>query len=484
MKLIIGNSYCKLEGDNDLAHSSIKNLLTYRNEIDAERNQIFGKMKYFRSIGDKKKFNACEIRLKILEESEWVCWYNDQQFPTGHLNMVKDLLNALGVILSVVDNRDLTKDSIILRWKNKPFTPRGYQQEVIDLCTKAGRGVIESAVGTGKTLMMGYIIKDISVKTLIVVPSRGLKEQISEEMTIWFGTKNVQVLDGAQIRKGKVLKNIRIVTVQTLAALRKTGDLAGFLSDIEAIFFDEVHHAGSKSYTDLLHDMNHISWRFGFTGTFMRNDSKSLDLWGVLSNKLYSYPAWKAIEDGYLTPIQLITHQMEGKKGRNYQKEYDVNYCGNQDILEKVAEIIYDSASGDQILILVNKKDKAGKLFHEYLNALGVANTYISGDDKSAVITQTIKDFNDKKINILIGSSVLGEGIDLRSADHLLLCQGGKSEIAIVQATGRLVRLFEGKQLGYLHDFDFKNTKYMTKHCEVRLDIIRRNFQPVKEIEV
>jgi hypothetical protein len=58
------------------------------------------------------------------------------------------------------------------------------------------------------------------------------------------------------------------------------------------------------------------------------------------------------------------------------------------------------------------------------------------------------------------------------------MCQGGKSEIAIVQATGRLVRLYEGKVIGYLHDFKFINTKYMEKHYAQRVDIYDRNFQP------
>jgi len=112
------------------------------------------------------------------------------------------------------------------------------------------------------------------------------------------------------------------------------------------------------------------------------------------------------------------------------------------------------------------------------LNLNGIKNNYISGDDKKEIITQTITDFNDRKINVLIGSSVIGEGIDVRSTDHLVMCQGGKSEISIVQATGRGVRLFEGKSMAYLHDFKFTKTKFMIKHYEERVNILKRNFEP------
>jgi hypothetical protein len=56
------------------------------------------------------------------------------------------------------------------------------------------------------------------------------------------------------------------------------------------------------------------------------------------------------------------------------------------------------------------------------------------------------------------------------------MAQGGKSEIAVTQAVGRLVRLFDGKIKGYLHDFRFNNTRYLIKHLEQRLEIYKKNF--------
>ena len=35
-----------------------------------------------------------------------------------------------------------------------------------------------------------------------------------------------------------------------------------------------------------------------FTGTYMLADSKTLEMWGILSNVLYEYPAYQAIEEG------------------------------------------------------------------------------------------------------------------------------------------------------------------------------------------
>ncbi len=267
------------------------------------------------------------------------------------------------------------------------------------------------------------------------------------------------------------------MTIQSLASLQKSNELSHLVCDIDALFVDEIHHAGSKSYTDLLHEISHIYYRFGFTGTFLRNDSKSLDMWGFLSNKLYSYKASKAIQEGYLTPTKLKIWDVKGKRHQNYQKEYTANYCGNPEMLGIIQEILLNN-SEDQILILVKQKDKSGKIIHEFLNTLNIDNRYISGDDKKEDISSTISDFNDKKFNVLIGSSVIGEGIDVRSTDHLIMAQGGKSEIVIVQAVGRCVRLFEGKKEAFIHDFNFIGTKYMKKHLLQRLNVYENNFEP------
>src|SRR5262249_36267663 len=152
------------------------------------------------------------------------------------------------------------------------------------------------------------------------------------------------------------------------------------------------------------------------------------------------------------------------------QTEYDMNYCANPQLLEKVAEIV-SGYSESQMLILVNKKDKCGLVIHEYLNSLGIDNSYISGDNDKDEINNTIRNFNDKNIRVLIGSSVIGEGIDVRSTDHLIMCQGGKSEITMVQAAGRVLRLYEGKAQAFIHDFRFEGSRYMIKHADEREEI-------------
>lgn len=476
MRIVVQNSFSRIEGIiTPDANALITRLLTYHNDIEAEKGQIFYQMKQAKRFNNRKQYGACLARLKQLEGEEYVCLFKSNAFPTGLLNLVQEGLKALNTTFELDDRRQNPGTTAILRWNNAPWDPRYYQKEMIAAGLKAGRGVFEAAVGTGKSLVMANIIKETSVNSLVIVPSRGLSGQLYNDFKNWFGFGNVQLLDAEKIRKITTVRPISIVTVQSLASLKKNGEFASFAKKIDAIHGDEIHHSGAASYTNLLEDLDHVYYRFGYTGTFLRNDNKTLEMWGFLSNRLYSYPAHQAIAEGFLTPIEAHVHVLAGKPHMNYQTEYDNHYCSNPDLLAKVADICMGNHS-DQILILVAKKDKCGLIIHEYLKTLGVENAYISGDNSKEEINGTIQAFNDKQVRVLIGSSVIGEGIDVRSADHLIMCQGGKSEITMVQAAGRLVRLYPGKLTGYLHDFRFVGSNYMEKHIEDRIETYIKNF--------
>jgi superfamily II DNA or RNA helicase len=493
IKLSVSNSFVKCSDLSEKERASVKALLTYKVDFGAQKLRLVFKMKAMQRKAQTCKsakqagfFKAMVQKtyqeIEDIKKKEIVCWFRDDAFPTGHLELVKNYLSKKEYQFVLDDLRIVPKKTHIYKWVNQPEELRYYQKEIIAKCLAESRGVIESAVSSGKTLMMTCVIKEMGVKTLLVVPSSALSKQIYDEVSNYLGKHMVEIVDTKKVRAKADLKPIRIVTIQSLASLNKTKDIGHILKGVDCVMGDEFHHWGSKSATDLLPHLDSVYSRIGWTGTFMRNDSSLLDLYGILSNVLHRYPAYQGVKDGFLTPIIKVNHELSGTLKLNYQKEYDENYCGNPDMLGIIKKILIEMAVDKQVLILINKKDKSGNIIHKFLKAEGFECSYISGDNSKEEINDTIKKFNAKKINILIGSSVIGEGVNVRSTDHLILAQGGKSEIAIVQAIGRLVRLYEGKEYGYLHDFCFQNTKYMLKHYNMRTEIIKRVFNPEKEI--
>jgi len=487
--LFVRNSFCVLAAFPTHIMDMVRELLTYEDEsVQHEIKKTFGLIEYYKGKGKKYTRTVYALRSKLdhLKKRQKVCWLTGNKFPTGHLPMVKDLLESLRFNdWKLEDVRVLPSHSAVFRWRNKPPDPRYYQKEMVALGLHHYRGVFESAVGTGKSLILTLLIKELGVNTLIIVPSSGLQEQLGRSLELAFGSNMVCELKTPDVKKGKKLAPIRLTTVQTLASLQKQGLLRDALHDVDMVMVDEIHHAGAESYTALLPELDHIYFRFGFTGTFLRNDSRTLDMWGFLSNRLYHYPPYQATKEGYLTPVEMHIERLPGVANRDYQKEYDANYCvkvergrakGAEELMNAIKRRVEAIPDDEQILILVDRKDQTGKIIHDLLKASGIDNAYISGDDKKEVIADTIESYNKKEIRILVGSTVIGEGIDVHSSQHLILANGGKSPIKLVQAIGRCVRLHPGKKISYVYDFCFEGTCYLEKHCGQRIDTFANHF--------
>lgn len=503
-EILVGNSFCRLQNFGEKETEVLAEAISYTDEDKLfEAREISTKVlslkKFYNSRKDRIKPLAAKkmrymihklegIRDKLLNEAN-VCFLKDDSFPTGHLKLVSDALKESRVDFKVSDLRLVPKPKGLFK-DAKPLAvkPRYYQEIFHKEALKNHRGVCVSAVGSGKSLLLERFIREFDQKSLIVTPGSDLAIQLSDGLNESLGGSYSGILTTPFLRKvlaGKaVCPPIQIATVQGLAALQKSGLLSEALRGVGLLAIDECHHMGSATYVNLLPELDHIYYKFGFSGSFLRNDSKTLDMWGVLSDVLYEYPAHQAIEDGFLTPIEATIWEVKGIKKAKYQTEYTKNYCGNPRLLSKIADICTNfAAPKDQILILVNRKDKSGAVISQFLEDQGLLNTFISGDSPKADIKASIKAFNNREIRILIGSAIIGEGIDIRSTDHLIMAQGGKSPIQITQAVGRLVRLYEGKAKGYLHDFAFTGTKYMLKHTVERISLYESNFAAEVTVE-
>jgi len=61
-------------------------------------------------------------------------------------------------------------------------------------------------------------------------------------------------------------------------------------------------------------------------------------------------------------------------------------------------------------------------------------------------VEAAVKDFNEGKIQCLIGTSAISTGVDLLPVGCLIYLQGGTSEIKVRQAIGRGTRIIPGKK--------------------------------------
>lgn len=480
----VENSFTSIAEYSSADKTLIEATLTY---IDAEKEKekiaLIIAIKNAVRYGHSKKAGFLRDKLEQIGDTK-VCLLKDDKFPTGVLFMVlENLENAHKNPLfkgrftkyAVNDIRVKPRGTEIYRLANRFPALRYYQSECVDRAIDANRGTFEVCVGGGKTLIASNIIKRLGVRVLFIVPSSALLEQTARVFSGYFGKSQVQEITTKDVKARKKLKPIRVATVQTLASLNKQGLLSHLVEDVEMLMIDEAHHSGASSYTSLLPKLNHVYYRFNFSGTYTRNDSKIMELWGVCGEKLYKYNAAQAIEDGFLTPVKFKVRSLGGSAANQFHKEYTNNY-GSREFLDAIVEEVQGIAKDKSILILVDRKEAVGHQIRDWLKVSGIVSTYVTGDNSRDEIVEAMELFNEKKIRILIASTILGEGADIRSTDVLILGRGGKSDIAITQAIGRAVRLYPGKKLAQVIDFDFKYSNWMNKHTRMRTENYAEEF--------
>jgi len=476
------NSLSKIVKASELELKLAKKALTYFDE-NKKKNYERLQIALARTFSIRKKAWIVG-QLKQYENYNVCLLNNDNTFPTGLVFKIKELYelakndsryNTKLFELKIINKQIKPEAYNIFRWNNTPPKMRYYQEECLSIAEKENRGTFEVCVGGGKTLIAANIIKSTGVNTLFIVPSSALAQQTYEVFSSYFGKSKVQQLTTKIVKDNKKLGPILISTVQTLGSLTKQNLVHKVMNHVHSMMIDEAHHSASSTYMNLLPYMDHIYYRYNFSGTYIRNDAKIMELWGVCDKKLYKYSSAQATKDGYLTPVEFKIKTIRGEYHSVYNTEYSKNYSSKV-FLDEIVNQVKSIPSDKQILILVDRKELVGQQIHDFLKVAKIESTYVTGDNNKKELSKAMEDFNNKKTRILIASTVLGEGADIRSTDYLIMARGGKSEIAITQAVGRAVRLYPDKKTATVIDFDWSGPKWLGKHTKLRMETYVKEF--------
>jgi superfamily II DNA or RNA helicase len=158
----------------------------------------------------------------------------------------------------------------------------------------------------------------------------------------------------------------------------------------------------------------------------------------------------------------------------NTRKYLYENHITNQ-AAAKMANQFADQ--GLQTLILIQEVDQFIYL-HPHLKheTRFVFGDNLTKDQKERIpklyhkpdLLKSVADFNDRKFKVLVGSSSISTGTDIRSVDRIIFLMGGTSEIKVRQAVGRGTRLCEGKNGFEFIDFSVDSLADLKRHAKIR----------------
>jgi len=216
-------------------------------------------------------------------------------------------------------------------------------------------------------------------------------------------------------------------------------------------------------------------YRYGFTGTYIRPDGADLEMFGVLSNVLFTKSTSELIEEGFLVRpyITMLHYEVKGPTGKKLRLPYrDAYKYITMDI--KLNSVIADWVNdkikqGKQTIVLVRLKEHG-----ELLQRLIPDAIYLNGSDKKSYVEAVKRSFNAKKIRCMIATSIFGEGQNIPSIDCFANARFQKTEIQTMQGIGRALRKIDGKDKAEVLDIFIVGQKNLEDHSIERLRSYRK----------
>lgn len=386
------------------------------------------------------------------------------QFRTGLLPRILKDLELIGCKdIKLIQPKDQTITPIVLKVKN--FEYRDYQEEAILECITRKRLIVESPVGSGKTLIMAGLVKSINEKTVILFGEKGILNQTYE----FFKSCGIKSL-GVNSGEGYIYGDVMLSTVQSIDKILDT-----HLQQAKVLIVDEAHQfCKGEMRVAAIEAFPNAIYRAGFTATVPSEKSDihgRLTLEGAFGEVYSTRSISDLIADGKLAKpiIQIVEYSPKDiDETLNYIDQYDKHIINSDERNNKIITIansIIDKNSNSKILILVKNL--------EHLSILKdrIKNCYtVEGKDSLEDRYDTIKAFiKPGKSSCLIGTNVMQTGISINEITHMINARGLKGEIPTIQGLGRGIRKSESKVEMYFYDF-FDKVPYLDSHSESRIE--------------
>jgi len=162
----------------------------------------------------------------------------------------------------------ITKEELLefIKELNLPFEPRDYQIDAVLYALNNTNGIVISATGSGKSLMiyilLMYQYKKLNNKSLLIVPNVSLVEQMYNDFKD-YGLTNIDETVH-KIYSGKPKHFEKPITISTWQSIYKNKEM---FEDIGCIVVDECHRARSESINTIIQASINSKYKIGFTGT-------------------------------------------------------------------------------------------------------------------------------------------------------------------------------------------------------------------------
>ena len=335
--------------------------------------------------------------------------------------------------------------------------PRTYQVETVFHALKEYRKTIVSPTGSGKSLMIYSIaryLKSIGKRTLIVVPSKGLVEQMTKDFEDygWDVEENVH-----KIYQGHSLDTKAPVTISTWQSIY--GLDKKWFRQFDGVIGDECHNFKAKCLNNIMKKMPDAKWRYGFTGTLDGKNVHKLILEGQFGPVFQTTSSSDLMDKGFLAQlkVEIITLKHEPQSFATYNDELEA--IGLMEERNKFITNLSCDLKGN-VLVLFTRVEGQGLPLYEMVKSKTDRPVHLIYGDTDVKVREEIRSIAESSNNnIILGSyGTMSTGVNIKNLHHVVFASPSKSRIRVLQSIGRGLRKAKGKESVLLYDIadDFR----------------------------
>lgn len=461
------------------------------------------KFKVFLSWEDSKYMDE---DIKSFEDD----WNNKNEFldvidvpkaaKEGLIKLAPDTIDELMVLpLSYSEKR---------KFDNKKDL-RDYQEEAISKWFENGKqGIFEMATGTGKTFTALNCISKLlkeheELLTIIACPYAHLVEQWAAEVENFLDVKCYRLYASGNSKWKKDLADLifdfdlGVVDKAIILTTHNTFSGEFFINEISNVsidsllIVDEVHHVASSSFS--LGLLNQYDYRLGLSATpYVHNNDEATDLLlNYFNGIVFTYGLKEALtpqedDDSYLTPydyfpkrvilnidemneysrlskkIARLSHFNQEEMSDSYktlliQRKNIINNAeAKYDCLRDIIRL-YDGlehlivfCSPQQIKKVLVILEEEGVKPHKFTKDEGTRK-----EDRFGGLSQReylVEKFDEGYFKALVAIRCLDEGVDIPSAEKVIIMSSSTNPKEYIQRRGRVLRRSYGKEKAEIYD--------------------------------
>ncbi|MGL6107140.1 DEAD/DEAH box helicase [Romboutsia sp.] len=350
--------------------------------------------------------------------------------------------------------KDFQLDKDILKALNnlQYHSPSKVQQKVIPKLLDKKNIVVKSKTGSGKTASFGIPlceaidINDTNVQALVVVPTRELAIQVSDEISSIGRLKKIRcsAIFGKQPIKEQIttLKQRVHVVVATPGRIIDHIERGTInLENIKYLIIDEADKMFNKSFIEQVDIIFNNSCESKIVGLFSATIDENI----------------KSLCNNYMKEFELIeieNHENLDKK----QIEDKIIRTEESNKYQILKNLIY-SENPDSLIIFCNTRDKVANLYRK-LKEDGFLVAQLHGEMSQDKRIFVVKDFKNNKFNMLVSTDVASRGIHIDDISLIINYDVTRDKENYVHRIGRTGRKDKfGKAITIVNSKDEKYLK-------------------------